>query len=108
MNVINIEEKLSLFDEQWSPRIIAELNGQQVKLAKLEGEFIWHSHENEDEILSCGFDEVSTELRLEMMFTPRLVPTHKSPLRSIFKLKIVLLDNLGVVINPYTSSAASE
>lgn len=63
MNVINIEEKLSLFDEQWSPRIIAELNGQQVKLAKLEGEFIWHSHENEDELFYIIKGELIMEFR---------------------------------------------
>lgn len=47
---INIEEKLSLFNDYWNPRIVAELNGQHVKLAKLKGEFIWHKHENEDEL----------------------------------------------------------
>ena len=42
MNVINIEEKFSLFNDHWNPRIIGELNGQHVKLAKLKGEFVWH------------------------------------------------------------------
>ena len=46
----NLAEKLSLFEERWSPRIVAELNGQQVKVAKLEGEFPWHSHAEEDEL----------------------------------------------------------
>ena len=50
MNVINISEKLSSFSDHWSPKIVGELNGQQVKLAKLKGEFIWHSHEHEDEL----------------------------------------------------------
>ncbi|MGB3466700.1 MAG: cupin domain-containing protein [Cyclobacteriaceae bacterium] len=50
MKVINIEEKFSKFTDQWSPKIVSELNGQQVKLAKLEGEFVWHSHEHEDEL----------------------------------------------------------
>ena len=50
MKSINIENKLSLFNDKWSPKIIAELNGQQVKLAKIQGEFIWHSHEHEDEL----------------------------------------------------------
>lgn len=50
MEKINIGEKLSLFHDYWNPRIIGELNGQQVKLTKLKGEFIWHSHENEDEL----------------------------------------------------------
>ena len=50
MQKVNLAEKLGQFNEYWSPRIVGELNGQQVKLAKLEGEFIWHHHENEDEL----------------------------------------------------------
>jgi mannose-6-phosphate isomerase-like protein (cupin superfamily) len=47
---VNLKEKLALFDEMWAPRIVGELNGQQVKLAKLRGEFAWHHHEDEDEM----------------------------------------------------------
>lgn len=47
---INIMEKFSLFDKEWTPHIIGELNGQYVKLCKLRGDFVWHSHENEDEL----------------------------------------------------------
>ena len=47
---INLMNKFSLFDEKWTPKIIWELNNQYVKLCKLEGEFVWHSHENEDEL----------------------------------------------------------
>ena len=47
---INIMEKFSKFDKQWTPHIIGELNEQYVKLCKLEGEFVWHSHEEEDEL----------------------------------------------------------
>jgi mannose-6-phosphate isomerase-like protein (cupin superfamily) len=47
---VNILDKFALFTEQWTPKIIGELNGQQVKLAKLKDEFVWHSHENEDEL----------------------------------------------------------
>ncbi len=50
LETINLEEKLAQFDDHWSPRIIAELNGQQVKLAKVQGEFVWHNHEGEDEL----------------------------------------------------------
>jgi len=50
MDSINIREKYGLFTEQWSPRIIGELNGQYVKLAKVKDEFVWHSHDNEDEM----------------------------------------------------------
>ncbi len=47
---INLREKLTLIPEPWQPHIVAELNGQHVKLAKLKGEFIWHQHEEEDEL----------------------------------------------------------
>lgn len=50
MNKINLLEKFSLFEEHWSPKIVGELNGQQVKLVKLKGEFIWHKHDHEDEL----------------------------------------------------------
>lgn len=47
---INLNEAFGTFEETWKPRIAGDLNGQHVKLAKLEGEFMWHSHENEDEL----------------------------------------------------------
>ena len=47
---INLMNKFSMFDGKWTPKIIGELNNQYVKLCKLEGEFVWHSHENEDEL----------------------------------------------------------
>jgi mannose-6-phosphate isomerase-like protein (cupin superfamily) len=50
MEKINLQDKLSLFTDHWNPRIVGELNDQQVKLAKLKGEFIWHKHDNEDEL----------------------------------------------------------
>lgn len=50
MEKVNLEQKLSLFADYWNPRIVGELNGQHVKLAKLKGEFVWHKHEHEDEL----------------------------------------------------------
>jgi mannose-6-phosphate isomerase-like protein (cupin superfamily) len=50
MHVVNIAEKLASFSEHWSPRIAGELNGQQVKLVKFQGEFVWHHHDAEDEL----------------------------------------------------------
>ena len=47
---VNIMDKFSLFDEKWTPKIVGELNEQYVKLCKLKDNFIWHSHENEDEL----------------------------------------------------------
>jgi mannose-6-phosphate isomerase-like protein (cupin superfamily) len=50
MEKVNIEEKFQQIREHWKPRIVAELNGQFVKLVKLKGEFTWHHHPNEDEL----------------------------------------------------------
>lgn len=50
MSKVNIEEKLSLFNEQWKPKIVGELNGQYVKLVKFQGPFVFHHHDNEDEM----------------------------------------------------------
>ena len=50
MEKINVAEKLSSFNDYFNPRIVGELNGQQVKLAKFKGEFVWHHHDNEDEL----------------------------------------------------------
>jgi mannose-6-phosphate isomerase-like protein (cupin superfamily) len=49
MEKVNLARKFALFAEQWSPKLIGELNGQLVKIAKIEGEFVWHHHEAEDE-----------------------------------------------------------
>jgi mannose-6-phosphate isomerase-like protein (cupin superfamily) len=50
MEKVNLAQKLALFSEHWKPKIVAELNGQHVKLVKFQGEFVWHSHEQEDEL----------------------------------------------------------
>jgi mannose-6-phosphate isomerase-like protein (cupin superfamily) len=50
INAINLLEKFNLFDEQWHPKIIGELNDSYVKIAKVQGEFVWHLHEKEDEL----------------------------------------------------------
>ena len=59
---VNPGEKLALFDERWSPKIVAELNDAYVKVVKLEGEFVWHHHDDEDEL----FWVVSGRLRMEL------------------------------------------
>lgn len=50
MHKVNISDKLALFAEHWSPKIVGELNGQHVKLVKFKGEFVWHKHDAEDEM----------------------------------------------------------
>lgn len=50
MEKVNLKEKFALFSDHWSPKIVGELNGQHVKLVKVKGEFIWHRHDDEDEL----------------------------------------------------------
>ncbi len=50
MEKVNLREKFSLFSEHWKPKIVGDLNGQQVKLVKFAGPFVWHRHEAEDEL----------------------------------------------------------
>jgi len=63
MTKINIAEKLSQFTEHWSPRIVAELNGQHLKLVKFQGEFVWHHHANEDELFLVVEGEFTMEYK---------------------------------------------
>jgi mannose-6-phosphate isomerase-like protein (cupin superfamily) len=63
MNKVNLGEKLKLLKEAWSPRIIAAMNDVHFKLAKLEGEFVWHSHEDTDEVFLCLEGEVEIQMR---------------------------------------------
>jgi mannose-6-phosphate isomerase-like protein (cupin superfamily) len=72
MEKVNLEQKFGLFSEHWSPKIVGELNGQQVKLVKLKGEFIWHQHENEDEL----FFVVKGILKME--FRDKIVSVHEN------------------------------
>lgn len=67
MKAININNKLNLINDLWNPRVIAELNGQQVKISKVKGEFVWHDHKNEDELF------IILKGTLKMMFRDRTV-----------------------------------
>jgi len=79
MDKINVAEKFSLFSEHWSPKIAGELNGQMVKLVKFKGPFVWHHHENEDElfyVVKGSFDmhlrdKVVTSKEGEFIIIPR-------------------------------------
>jgi len=63
MNKVNLEEKFSLFEGFWEPKIAGELNNQYVKLAKLKGEFVWHHHEIEDEFFMVIKGHLTIKLR---------------------------------------------
>jgi mannose-6-phosphate isomerase-like protein (cupin superfamily) len=84
MEKINLEEKFSLFNEHWSPKVLGDLNGQQVKIAKVKGEFVWHDHADEEELfliikgsLKLVFEKETVVLNEgEILIIPRGVP-HK-------------------------------
>jgi len=63
MDAINLDQKLSLFAEHYKPHIVAELNGQMVKLVKFQGPFVWHSHEIEDEMFLVVKGEFTMQFR---------------------------------------------
>jgi mannose-6-phosphate isomerase-like protein (cupin superfamily) len=79
MDKVKVAEKLSLFHEHWKPKIVAELNGQHVKLVKFAGPFVWHRHEAEDELFMVvrgsfrmEFRDRAVELREgELIVVPR-------------------------------------
>ena len=60
---VNLSEKFGLFQDRWSPKIVGELNDAYVKLAKLEGEFVWHRHEAEDELFLLVKGRLTIKLR---------------------------------------------
>lgn len=63
MEPINLMNKFDLIDDLWNPRVVAELNGQQVKIAKVKGEFVWHDHEHEDELFYIIKGELTVEFK---------------------------------------------
>jgi mannose-6-phosphate isomerase-like protein (cupin superfamily) len=78
---VNLAEKFALFSDHWSPKVVGDLNGQQVKLVKFRGPFVWHHHETEDELFlvvrgsfRMEFRDRSFELRAgEFLIVPRRV-----------------------------------
>lgn len=63
MDKVNLSDKLARFTAHWQPKIVGDLNGQQVKLAKFKGSFVWHSHEHEDELFLVVRGRFRMELR---------------------------------------------
>jgi len=109
---VNIEEKLALFSEYWSPKIAGELNGQQVKLVKFKGEFVWHKHDHEDEMFfvlkgrfKMEFRDKTVELREnEFLIVPR--GTEHRPVAEE-EVAVMLFEpattlNTGDVVNAFT------
>lgn len=63
MNKVNLTEKFSLFSEHWRPKVVGELNGQEVKVVKVQGVFPWHTHEHEDEMFLVWRGRFRVEFR---------------------------------------------
>lgn len=63
VDTVNLREKLALFQDHWSPRVVGELNGQHVKLVKFQGEFVWHKHAHEDELFLVVHGRFRMEFR---------------------------------------------
>lgn len=71
MQPIDLFEKFGLFDDHWSPKVIAELNGQAVKIAKVSGRFVWHDHAGEDELFMVLKGKLFLDLRDDQTVTLR-------------------------------------
>lgn len=102
MEKINLQEKFGKFSDHWHPRLLGELNGQHVKIAKLQGEFVWHHHEEEDELflviegtLEIAFKDKSIRLEEgEMLIVPKGV-VHKPIAHK--EVKVLLFEPAGTV-----------
>ena len=99
---INLAEKLGKFNEHWSPRVVAEMNDYQFKLVKLQGEFVWHKHDETDEVFIVVDGEMVIEFRDgrvdlkagEMFVVPRAVE-HKP--YAVSECRVMLIEPRGVV-----------
>jgi mannose-6-phosphate isomerase-like protein (cupin superfamily) len=102
MDKINLKEKLSKFSDHWSPKIIAEMNDYQFKLVKIQGEFVWHNHEDTDEVfiviegkMKIEFENETIELNEgEMYVVPKGIQ-HKPYAET--ECKVMLVEPRGVV-----------
>jgi mannose-6-phosphate isomerase-like protein (cupin superfamily) len=63
LSVINLADKLGLIQDRWNPRIVAQVDDTHVKLVKIQGDFVWHSHEHEDELFLVLHGRLDIELR---------------------------------------------
>jgi mannose-6-phosphate isomerase-like protein (cupin superfamily) len=102
MKKINLEEKFALFNEHWTPKIISELNDYQIKIVKVEGDFVWHDHSDTDEFffviegtLFIEFESETMELNAgEMYVVPKGVQ-HRPFAQK--ECKVMLIEPQGVV-----------
>ena len=102
MGKINLKEKLSLFSEHWSPKVISELNDYQIKLVKIQGDFVWHNHSETDELF------LVIEGKMKIEFNNKTIELNKGELYVVPKgvehrpyaedeCQIMLIEPRGVV-----------
>ena len=102
MEKINLREKLSKFSDHWSPKVIAEMNDYQFKLVKIKGDFVWHNHEDTDEVfiviegkMKIEFENETVELNEGDMYVVAKGIQHKPSAEN--ECKIMLVEPRGVV-----------
>jgi mannose-6-phosphate isomerase-like protein (cupin superfamily) len=107
---INFEEKLSKFSEQWAPKIIAQMNNYHFKVVKFQGEFVWHSHDDTDEVfivldgdMSIALREGSVALKAGEMYVVPKGAEHRPYAEK--ECKALLVEPAGTI---NTGSAESE
>lgn len=107
---INFAQKYELFDEQWQPKVVAELNDYQFKLVRIEGDFVWHQHSDTDEAfivleveLRIDFRDGSVTVRPGEMFVVKQGVEHKP--YAAAEVKMMLIEPRG---EPNTGSAPGE
>ena len=100
--VINFSEKFGLIDEQWQPKVIAEMNDYQFKLVRLQGDFIWHDHKETDEtfvvidgVLRIDFRNGAVEISAEEMFIVPKGVEHKPYAQK--EVKVLLIEPRGTL-----------
>ena len=98
---INLEEKFGLFREKWQPKVIAEMNEYQFKIVRLEGDFVWHSHDDTDEafivlegVLRIDFRDGAVNLAAGEMYVVRRGVEHKP--YAEHEVKLMLIEPRGV------------
>ena len=102
MNPVDFADKFALFNDQWAPRVIAEMNDYQFKLVRLQGDFVWHQHDDTDEVfivlegeIEIDFEEGSVPLHAgQMLVVPKGV--RHCP-RARDEAKVLLVEPRGVV-----------
>lgn len=102
MNPVDFADKFALFNDQWSPRVIAEMNDYQFKLVRLQGDFVWHQHDDTDEVfivlegeIEIDFEEGPVALHAgQMLVVPKGV--RHCP-RARDEAKVLLVEPRGVV-----------